>query len=155
MLDEVIKNQRYSFHEGFDSWQDSIRAACQPLIEEGAIESAYPEYIIENVNEFGPYIVIAPDICIPHAQEGKGVNETAICFMRTKVPVNFGPAAEYEARIFFVLASTDNEKHLANLSSLVTLLSDESVVDAFIQANSVADLEKIMEIEGEYLGTIN
>ena len=35
MLDEVIKNQRYSFHEGFDSWQDSIRAACQPLIEEG------------------------------------------------------------------------------------------------------------------------
>ncbi|MPN31957.1 hypothetical protein SDC9_179432 [bioreactor metagenome] len=75
--------------------------------------------------------------------------------MRTKVPVNFGPAAEYEARIFFVLASTDNEKHLANLSSLVTLLSDESVVDAFIQANSVADLEKIMEIEGEYLGTIN
>ena len=155
MLDEVIKNKRYSFHEGFDSWQDSIRAACQPLIEEGAIEKEYPEYIIENVGEFGPYIVIAPDICIPHAQEGKGVNETAICFMRTKKPVNFGPAAEYEARIFFVLASTDNEKHLANLSSLVTLLSDETVVDAFIQANSVADLEKIMEIEGEYLGTTN
>lgn len=74
--------------------------------------------------------------------------------MRTKVPVNFGPAAEYEARIFFVLASTDNGAS-GDLSSLVTLLSDESVVDAFIQANSINDLEKIMEIEGEYLGTIN
>lgn len=42
MLDEVIKNKRFSFHEGFDSWQDSIRAACQPLIEEGAIEKPIP-----------------------------------------------------------------------------------------------------------------
>ena len=140
MLDEVIKNQRYSFHEGFDSWQDSIRAACQPLIEEGAIESAYPEYIIENVNEFGPYIVIAPDICIPHAQEGVGVNDTAVCFMKTETPVSFSDDGEHDARLFFVLASTNNEIHLQNLCEMSEELSDEAFVAKLLQAHSPEDL---------------
>ena len=49
----------------------------------------------------------------------------------------------------FVLASTDNEKHLNNLSELVTLLDDESVINAFVEARSKEDLEKILKGIGE------
>lgn len=145
MLKELIEKKRYSFHEGFDSWEEAIEASCKPLIEDGAIEHDYVDAIIANVKKYGPYIVIAPDICIPHAQEGVvGVNETAVCFMRCKNPVHFSDDPEQDARLFFVLASTDNNVHLENLSKLVGLIEDESTVEKLIEANSEEDLKAIL-----------
>lgn len=147
MLQELIDKKRYSFHEGFDTWEEAIAASCKPLIEDGAIESAYVDAIIANVKKFGPYIVIAPNICIPHAQEGVvGVNETAMCFMRTKNPVHFSDSPDEDARLFFVLASTDNEVHLQNLSNMVGLIEDEAIVDKLLDAESKEDLEAIVEL---------
>ena len=149
MLKEIIENGRFSFQKGSLTWEEAIKKACQPLLEQKIIEPEYPGYIISNVHEFGPYIVIAPEISIPHAQEGKGVNDTAVAFMNIEEAVDFGPGADYKPRLFFVLASTDNEKHLNNLSELVTLLDDESIINAFVEARSKEDLEKILKGIGE------
>ncbi|OOM77740.1 ascorbate-specific phosphotransferase enzyme IIA component [Clostridium puniceum] len=147
MLQGLIDKKRYSFHEGFDTWEEAIEASCKPLIDDGAIESTYVEAIISNVNKYGAYIVIAPNICIPHAQEGVvGVNETAMCFMRTKNPVHFSNDPEQDARLFFVLASTDNEVHLQNLSNMVGLIEDDAVVNKLLDAECKEDLEEIVEM---------
>lgn len=147
MLQELIDKKRYSFHEGFDTWEEAIQASCKPLIDDKSIEHNYVEAIISNVKKYGAYIVIAPNICIPHAQEGVvGVNETAMCFMRTKNPVHFSDDPEQDARLFFVLASTDNEVHLQNLSSMVGLIEDDAVVDKLLEAECREDLEAILEM---------
>lgn len=144
MLRELIEKKRYSFHEGFDNWEDAVKAACAPLIEQKAIEEEYPELIIESVKKYGPYIVIAPKIAIPHAQEGHGVNETSICFMKTNTSVRFSDDREQDAQLFFVLASTDNNIHLQNLSNMVELISDEEVVEKLLKAQNVEDLKEIL-----------
>lgn len=147
MLKELIDKGRFSFHEGFENWEDAIKASCKPLINDGSIEEAYADAIIANVKKYGPYIVIAPNICIPHAQEGVvGVNETAMCFMRTKNPVHFSDDPEQDAKLFFVLASTNNEIHLQNLSNMVGLIEDEAIVDKLLEAECKEDLEAIVEI---------
>ena len=143
MFKELVEKNRYSFHEGFDTWQEAVRAACQPLLADGTIEPEYPEAIIAKVEELGPYIVIAPDICIPHAQEGVGVNDTAVCFMKTEKPVSFSDDGEHDARLFFVLASTNNAIHLQNLSEMAETLSDEDFVARLLQAKSPEDLVKL------------
>lgn len=148
LLEEIVNRQLFSFQKNFSSWEDAIKTACQPLVEQGIADPEYAQYIINNVHEFGPYIVIAPEICIPHAQEGKGVHETAIAFMNVEEPVDFGADADYQPRLFFVLASTDNEKHLANLSELITLLEDETIIDQFIASKTQSDLEAIIERVG-------
>ena len=61
MLKEIIENGRFSFQKGSLSWEEAIKKACQPLLEQKIIEPEYPGYIISNVHEFGPYIVIAPE----------------------------------------------------------------------------------------------
>lgn len=144
MFKELVAQKRYSFHEGFDDWRDAIRAACQPLIDEGVATDIYPKEIIKKVEELGPYIVIAPNICIPHAQEGVGVNDTAMCFMKTEKPVHFDPNdPEKDAQIFVVLASVNNAVHLENLSALSESLSDEDVVAKLLEAKTPEDLVKI------------
>lgn len=140
MLRDLIEKNRFTFHDGFDTWEKAIEAACQPLLADGAISSSYIKAIIENVNKFGPYIVIAPNICIPHAKEGDGVKETAICFMGTKKPVSFSSDPDHDARLFFVLASVNNDEHLKNLSELVEILSDEANVEKLLEASSKEDL---------------
>ena len=143
MFKELVDKKRYSFHEGFSDWREAVRAACQPLLADGTIEPEYPEAIIGKVEELGPYIVIAPDICIPHAQEGVGVNDTAVCFMKTERPVSFSDDGEHDARLFFVLASTNNAIHLQNLSEMAETLSDEDFVARLLQAKSPEDLIKL------------
>lgn len=142
---ELIEKGRYSFHQGFSNWQDAIKASCEPLLKDKTIESSYVDDIIEKVNELGAYIVIAPNICIPHAQEGKGVNDTAICFMKTEKPVKFSDDIEQDARLFFVLASTDNDKHMQNLMELSEMLSDENITQQLLDAKNVEDIRKIAE----------
>ncbi len=143
MFKELVEKKRYSFHESFDTWEEAIGAACQPLIDDGAIEKRYVEEIISKVNELGPYIVIAPNICMPHAQEGIGVNETAVCFMKTEQPVKFNDDPDFAAQLFFVLSSVDNNVHLENLAQLADMLSDEELVEQIVKAKSADDLLKI------------
>ncbi|MBQ1614508.1 MAG: PTS sugar transporter subunit IIA [Selenomonas sp.] len=144
MFKEFVEKKHYSFHEGFDDWRDAVRAACAPLLADGTIEKEYPEIIIEKVEELGPYIVIAPNICIPHAERGRGVNDTAMCFMKTEKPVSFDPNdPDKDARIFVVLAATDDEVHLNNLMALSETLSDEDIVAKVLEAKTPEDLLKI------------
>ncbi|WP_029541548.1 PTS sugar transporter subunit IIA [Selenomonas sp. AB3002] len=146
MFKEIVEKKHFSFHEGFDDWRDAVRAACAPLLADGTIEKEYPEIIIEKVEELGPYIVIAPNICIPHAERGRGVNDTAMCFMKTEKPVSFDPNdPDKDARIFVVLAATDDEVHLNNLMQLSETLSDEAIVDKLLQAKTGDDL---LAVEG-------
>ena len=144
MFKEFVEKKHFSFHEGFDDWRDAVRAACAPLLADGTIEKEYPEIIIEKVEELGPYIVIAPNICIPHAERGRGVNDTAMCFMKTEKPVSFDPNdPDKDARIFVVLAATDDEVHLNNLMALSETLSDEDIVAKVLEAKTPEDLLKI------------
>ena len=144
MFKEFVETKHYSFHEGFADWRDAIRAACAPLLADGTIEKEYPEIIIEKVEELGPYIVIAPNICIPHAERGRGVNGTAMCFMKTEKPVSFDPDdPDKDARIFVVLAATDDEVHLSNLMALSETLLDEDIVAKVLAAKTPEDLLQI------------
>lgn len=145
LFKEFVTQKHYSFHEGFDDWRDAIRAACAPLEADGMIQPEYASFIIEKVEELGPYIVIAPDICIPHAERGRGVNRTAMCFMKTEKPVRFHEDGEHDARLFVVLAAADDDEHIQNLMELSERLSDEETVAKLLAATSPADLLAIEE----------
>ena len=145
MFKEFVAQKHYSFHEGFDDWRDEIRAACAPLVADGTIQKEYVSYIIEKVEELGPYIVIAPEICIPHAERGRGVNRTAMCFMKSETPVRFHEDGEHDARIFVVLAAADDEEHIQNLMELSERLSDEETVAKLLAATTPEDLLAIEE----------
>ena len=60
--------------------------------------------------------------------------------MKTETPVSFSDDGEHDARLFFVLASTNNEIHLQNLCEMSEELSDEDFVAKLLQAHSPEDL---------------
>ena len=64
--------------------------------------------------------------------------------MKTNTPVRFSDDREQDAQLFFVLASTDNNIHLQNLSNMVELISDEEVVEKLLKVQNVEDLKEIL-----------
>lgn len=57
-LKELYRNGLFEVYDGFDTWQDAVSAACTPLIQQGLVEPAYADSIVENVAENGPYILL-------------------------------------------------------------------------------------------------
>lgn len=150
MLKEFVEKNHYKFIEKADSWQDAIRLSCQALEADGTIDERYAESIIECVNEYGPYIVIIPDVAMPHSTQGAlGVTSSAISFMKVEQPVAFdADDREKDAVLFFTLAALDPDQHLENMQKLVELLSDDDVVEALKGAKSPEDL---LEIQAKYI----
>lgn len=143
---ELIEEKRVVYRDSVGDWKEAIKTAAQPLLEQDLIEEDYITAMIDSVEEHGPYIVIAPNIAIPHAKKETAVNETSMSFMRLKKAVNFGDAPEHKAKLIFILASIDNESHLSLLENMVTKLSDQEVVDQLLKSENIDDLKKIFDL---------
>ena len=121
--------------------------SCESLEADGTVEANYKEDIIACVEKHGPYIVIMPNVAMPHSQEGAvGVNKTAIAFMKLEKPVSFDENdPEKDAQLFFTLASCNPDQHLQNMMKLSEMLMNEDVVKALGKAKTPEDLLKIQE----------
>lgn len=147
MLREFVELKHYKFAESAPDWREAIRMSCESLEADGTIEGNYKEDIITCVEKYGPYIVIMPEVAMPHSQENaRGVHKTAIGFMKLEKPVSFDPEdPDKDARLFFTLASCNSDQHLENMTRLSGLLMNEAVVTALLGAKGPEDLIKIQE----------
>lgn len=147
MLKEFVEKKHYKFAESAKDWKDAIRMSCESLEADGTVEGNYKEDIIRCVEKYGPYIVIMPDIAMPHSQEcAVGVHKTAIGFMKLEQPVSFDPEdPEKDATLFFTLASCDSEQHLANMAKLADIMTNEELVAELKKAKTPEDLLALQE----------
>lgn len=150
MLRDFVESRHYKFAAEASDWKEAIRMSCESLVADGTVEENYKDQIIANIEKYGPYIVIMPDVAMPHCQEGaKGVHKTTIGFMKLERPVSFKEGdPEKEARLFFTLASCNTDQHLENMTKLSEVLMNEDVIRELLRAKGPDDLLRIQE---EYL----
>lgn len=147
LLKQILDHRLTHYANSFDTWQESVQMSAQSLLDEGYIDSSYVDEIIACVEKYGPYIVIAPDIAMPHSTEGAtGVHKTGIAFMKVETPVQFDVEdREKDARLFFVFASENHEQHLANMVSLSEMLMNEEIVEELLLVQNDSDLRRVSE----------
>ncbi|PFA63057.1 hypothetical protein CN378_18660 [Bacillus sp. AFS015802] len=143
MLNELLTEQTIQLKERVTSWEEAIRIASEPLVDQQSIRPDYVDAMITNVKELGPYIVIAPNIAIPHARPETGVEQLGMSFLRLEEPVYFSEKEKHRAQLIIVLAAIDNQTHLKALAQLTELLSNESNVERLIAAS---DQETVIEL---------
>lgn len=154
MLREFVEKNHYIFIDRADSWQEALRIGCRPLEEDGTVDKVYADQIIECVTKYGPYIIIMPEIAMPHSQEGAiGVNKTAIGFMKVNKPVSFDKDdPEKDARLFFTLASCNHNEHLENMQKLSEMLMNEELVEELLKVTSP---EELIELDKKHVSALN
>ncbi len=142
LLKQFVEQKVTCYHKGFETWQDAVKASGQPLIDQGYIDSRYIDRVISCIDKHGPYIVIAEDIAMPHSTEGsEGVFKTTIGFMRLEEPVHFDAEdPTKDARLFFMLAASNHDEHMANMVQLVEMLMNEELRKDLLKVTCDEDL---------------
>lgn len=145
MLKELLERNRVEFYDGFDNWQDAVRGCCHSLIADGSITDEYAEAIIENVLQYGPYIVIADDLAIPHTQtNARGVRANGINFTKVRRPVEFEPGNPAKnARLIFTLAANNVDEHIESMKRLSEMLLNEEIYLGLQQADDLNDIRHL------------
>ena len=144
MLNELLTEQTIQLKDRVTNWEEAIKVASQPLVDQQSIRPDYVEAMITNVKELGPYIVIAPNIAIPHARPETGVEQLGMSFLRLEEPVYFSEKEKHRAQLIIVLAAIDNQTHLKALAQLTELLSNEGNVEKLIAANDQETVIKLI-----------
>lgn len=142
MLSTRLTNDMVQFIPELKDWEKAIRVASKPLLDKGHIKESYVEAMIRNVKEFGPYIVLMPNVAMPHARPEDGVKKLGISLMITEKSVSF--EQDKTANIFFVLAANDASSHLTLLTEISEFLSNEEKVNELLSAKSYDDILKIV-----------
>lgn len=129
-------------------WEEAVRISCYPLKEKKLITDEYENAIIQNVKDNGPYIVLVPGICMPHAMaDNPGVLGTGISFTKFKEPIVFvdeKTKEQHEAILFFTLAAKNSNEHLENIQNLMDLLMDEEMVSKLKLTHSIEEYKRLI-----------
>lgn len=125
------------------SWQEAIAIGAAPLLEEGSITQEYVDAMVENVIENGSYIVVAPDIAIPHARSERGALKTGISIMKLKTPVMF--PEEKSVSLIICLSAQNNDEHMENLATLAEFFMDDDLVSKALNAQDIETIEEVFD----------
>ncbi len=140
-----LTEELISFEEGFDSWEEAIKVASLGLLKEGFIKQSYVDAMISSVKEYGPYIVIAPNIAMPHARPEAGSNKVGFAVTLCEKPVSFSDAPEHQARLMVTLSCVNADTHLKMLQALVGVLADEDKFNAILNSKTKQEILDIFK----------
>ncbi len=143
MLSDLLDESLVQLNVEASDWEDAVRKAAQPLVDNDKVTSAYVDDIIRGVSELGPYIVIAKHVALPHARPESGALESAVGIMTLKEPIEFGSAGNDPIKYLFPLSDKDNDSHLGALQSLVELLADP---DFFMQLDNASTSKDVVNL---------
>jgi mannitol/fructose-specific phosphotransferase system IIA component (Ntr-type) len=129
------------------NWQEAIALSAAPLIKKGAVTKKYAEAMVENINQLGPYILIAPNVALPHARPENGVKEAGVALTVFQRDVEFpadSSGEEKQARVFICLAAVDSESHLNMLQTISGWIDNEELINSLLNAESQEEIQQLL-----------
>lgn len=124
-------------------WKEAIRQVGKLHEAAGTATSEYAEAMIAGVEKFGPYIVLTPNVAVPHAQTAAGVKRTGVVVATLETPVNFGSPANDPVDILISFAAFDKAEHMKTIQSLPKLLGDQELLTQARNATTSEELAKL------------
>jgi mannitol/fructose-specific phosphotransferase system IIA component (Ntr-type) len=126
-------------------WREAVRASGELLVSTGAASDAYTEAVVAAVDEYGPYIVLAPGIAIAHARPEDGALAVGFSLVRLATPIEFGSKHNDPVEFVFAFSSPDKEQHISALASLADFIEAGSNLEHLRTATSAEEAHNVIK----------
>lgn len=150
MLKELLTDETIQMADQITGWEEAIKKAAKPLLDKEVIQEKYKDAMIDNVKTMGPYMIIGPEIAIPHARPEMGVNKVGMSLLKLKKPVYFLDDKQYPVKILFCIAAVDQTTHLKALSQLTRLLSNKDNQNVLKETESMERVRELIKAYSSY-----
>ena len=121
-LVDILNLANITFYNNVDSWQEMVKLASQPLIDNHCIQERYADAMIELMDQHGFYMYIGPGVLLLHAKPTDGVNKLCMSLMKLDKPYHFDKVDVPSVDLVFVLGATNDNSHLTALFQLNDLI---------------------------------
>jgi PTS system ascorbate-specific IIA component len=142
-LDE-LPDAAISLHRAAADWRGAVREAAAALTATGVADPSYGDRMIAMIEEYGPYIVIAPGLAMAHARPGPDVHAPGLVMVTLDEPVSFGHAYNDPVSVVIGIAATEADQHVASVAALANLFNDETVIPALAAAADRDEVRRLL-----------
>ena len=129
-----------------DTWEDAVRAVGLDMVNAHSIGPAYIDEMINIIDNYGPYCVIAPGVAVPHANARSVVRRDAIAVQVLTEPVRFGHPHNDPVRIVIGIAATTAKRHIGMIASLAETLDNPDIVEQIASAERRSDVLEALRV---------
>jgi len=123
--------------------EEAIRKSGELLVKSGVVDRGYIDSMIDVYKQLGAYIVLAPNIAMPHARPGQDVLKIGYAFLRLEKPIFFGHPENDPVKILIPLAGTDHFQHIKLLQNISEVLSDKNNLDFLFHSESPYEISEL------------
>ncbi|MDO7976450.1 PTS sugar transporter subunit IIA [Oceanotoga teriensis] len=141
-----LKKDYINFAESVKNWEEAIKLAAQPLLNNNFVTNDYINAMIATVKEFGPYICIAPGLAMPHARPEKGALSMGFSILKLNKSVEFAKDSMYHSKILIALSCVNSDDHIKMMQKIAEVLSQEDKIKKIFNAKTK---EEIIEVFGK------
>lgn len=139
----LLTANRIMMSEEVLDFPQALRILTEKLELEGYISPRYKHTIELNLEQNGPYFVLAPKIALPHSQYVEEVYHTGLSVLKVKNAIDVGGQP---VKIFILLAANSAEGHLQLLAKMVTLMDTAEKQEEFVTCDFESLKSKMMKL---------
>ena len=144
LRDSLADNNSILLQAEASTWLEAVKLGVDLLVKADVVEPRYYQAILDGVEQFGPYFVIAPGLAMPHGRPEERVKKTGFALVTLKTPLVFNHEDNDPVDILITMAAVDANTHQeVGIMQIVNLFDDEANFDrlrACRTAQEVLDL---------------
>lgn len=144
MIQDILEDENILLTNEKFTWQEAIRYVAQPLLDSDTITENYISAMIQNVEEYGPYIVIAPHMALAHARPEDGAKKLGLSVAIFENQIAFGDEEEQKVSVAFCLSAIDSFSHLNVMKSLVNLIRSTDKIEQLSRTRDITTVKQIL-----------
>jgi PTS system ascorbate-specific IIA component len=128
-----------------DDWRAAVRLAGRALSDSGSTLPGYADEMVRMIEQYGPYVVIAPGLALAHARPGPDVLSDGLAVVTLATPVSFGHPHNDPVRVVLGLAIKSSDGHLESVAALANIFNGSTAIADLAAAASPAEVIEIMQ----------
>lgn len=134
-MEKLFKKKNIYFIDRVANWEEAIKTALKPLVDQDYCESRYIDGVFENTKKYGPYYVLCENLALIHAGINQGALKTQMAVTILNEPVKFKPDG-YDVRVLIGLVASDPESHVEIMKTIGQIFSSSDTVEKLLATTS-------------------
>lgn len=146
LRDSLLENRSIRLQAEAATWQEAVKIGVDLLVAADVVEPRYYQAILDGVERFGPYFVIAPGLAMPHGRPEEGVKKTGFALVTLKTPLPFNHEDNDPVDLLITLAAEDATAHQeVGIMQIVNLFEDEANFDRLRACRTEQDVLDLID----------